>query len=201
MSFPYRWLVLAPLLLLSFPIASAQPDTSSRFNRLLTRLTKDDRPPERPRFLAYPTFGYSPETSFEFGVASSLLFHAKNDYQHNRLSEVTAFGFYTLRSQYGLWLENAVYTDRDGWLLLGKVRFQRFPLLYFGIGADAPEEEPAVVDGNYTLVRQRVLRQVSGNFFAGLQVDVQHLSRVDFGGDHSTHPLPEGAAGSTSRAT
>ncbi|MCY7329250.1 MAG: outer membrane protein assembly factor, partial [Saprospiraceae bacterium] len=197
MSSYYRWLVIAPILMLSFSILSAQSDTSSWFNRILTRLTKDDRPPERPRFLAYPTFGYSPETSFEFGVASSLLFHARNDYQHNRLSEVTAFGFFTLRSQFGLWLDNAVYTDRDGWLLLGKARFQHFPLLYFGIGADAPEADPVVVDGNYSLVRQRVLRRVSNNFFAGLQLDVQHLARVDFGGDQPTRALPVGADGST----
>ncbi len=197
MTFNQRILAnTAILLLLATPLL-AQSDSSSLFIRLLNRFTKDHHPPERPRFLAYPTLGYSPETSFELGIASSLLFHAKNDYQQNRLSEVTAFGFITLRSQYGLWLENAIYTHRDRWLLLGKMRFQRFPLFYYGIGPEAPELNPVVVDGNYTLIRQRVLRQVKGYWFAGLQGDVQHLGRVDFGGNQPSRPRPEGADGST----
>jgi len=197
MTFNQHILTSTFILILSALPLAAQSDSSSLFNRLLTRFTKDDRPPERPRFLAYPTFGYSPETSFEFGIASSLLFHAKNDYKQNRLSEVTAFGFITVRSQYGLWLENAIYTHRDRWLLLGKMRFQRFPLFYYGIGPDAPEADPVVVDGNYVLLRQRVLRQVKGNWFAGLQADMQRLSRVDFGGEQPSRPLPEGSGGST----
>ncbi len=193
----YRSLVFSLYFLLSALTLTAQSDSSSWFNRLLTRFTHDDRPPEHPRFLAYPTLGYSPETSLEVGVAASLLFHAKNDYQQNRLSEVTALGFVTLRSQYGLWVDNAVYTDQDEWLLLGKMRFQRFPLLYYGIGPKAPEEEPTVVDGNSTLVRERALRRIRKNWFAGLQADVQHLARVDFGGEQPSRPLPEGADGST----
>ena len=200
MMFPYRLLVVAPLALLSSLSLVAQSDTTSWFNRTLNRFTHDDLPPERPRFLAYPTLGFSPETSLEVGVAGSLLFHAKNDYLKNRLSEITAFGFVTLRSQYGFLLDNAVYTDQDHWLLLGKLRYQRFPLLYYGIGPDAPEEDPVVVDGTYILLRQRALRQIQGNWFAGLQTDMQLLRRVDFGGDQPTRPLPEGSVGSTSIA-
>lgn len=197
---PHRFFVFTLLALLSCSPLTAQKDSSSWFNRTLNRFTHDDLPPDRPRFLAYPTLGFSPETSLEVGVAGSLLFHAKNDYLKNRLSEITAFGFFTLRSQYGLLLDNAVYTDQDHWLLLGKLRFQHFPLLYYGIGPDAPEEDPVVVDGNYILLRQRVLRQIRGNWFAGLQADVQYLGRADFGGDQPSHPLPEGAEGSSSVA-
>ncbi|MDX1911700.1 MAG: BamA/TamA family outer membrane protein [Saprospiraceae bacterium] len=183
--------------LLSFAaLLPAQSDSSSWFLRILNRLTQEDRPPERPRFIVYPTFGYAPETSLEIGLAASLLFHARNDYKGNRLSEMTAFGFGTLRNQYGLWLDNAVYTHRDRWLFLGKARFQRFPLLYFGLGPSSPENDPVVVNGNYNLVRQRVLRQINGNLFAGLQADFQQLYRVDFGGETPSRPLPEGADGS-----
>jgi hypothetical protein len=184
------------LLWVFLPLVSAQSESDSWFHRVLNRLTQEDRPPERPRFVVYPTFGYAPETSLEIGLAASLLFHAKNDYKNNRLSEITAFGFGTLRAQYGLWTDNAVYTDQDRWLLLGKARFQRFPLLYFGIGPESPEENPVVVNGNYILVRQRGLRQIQGNWFAGLQADLQRLNRVDFGGDAPSRPLPRGAEGS-----
>jgi hypothetical protein len=197
MTFNQRIIASVSVLLLFALSLTAQSESSSLFDRVLNRLTHDDRPPERPRFLAYPTLAFSPETSWEIGVAASLLFHAKNDYKNNRLSEITAFGFVTLRSQYGLWLDNAVYTHQARWLLLGKMRFQRFPLFYWGIGPDTPEADPVEVDGNYHLVRQRVLRQVKGNWFAGIQGDLQHLGRVDFGGEQPSRPLPEGSGGST----
>lgn len=188
----------------SFCLASgalcAHSDSSGWFDRVLTRLTQEHRPPYQPRLLAYPTVAYSPETSWELGAASSLLFHAKNDYQKNRLSEVTAFAFVTLRSQYGLWLDNAIYTDEDRWLLLGKVRFQRFPLLYYGIGPEAPKEDPVVVNGVYHLIRQRVMHRVKRNWFAGMELDYQHLGQVDFGGEQPSRPLPRGADGSTNFA-
>ncbi len=192
-------LLLFFLLLTALP-AVAQSDSSVWFNRLLNRFTHDNLPPDRPRLLIYPTVGFSPETSLEIGAAASILFHAKNDYANNRLSEVTAFGFFTLRSQYGLLIDNAIYSDQNRWLFLGKLRFQRFPLLYYGIGPKAPEADPVVVDGNYILLRERALRQVKGNFFAGLEVDMQYLWNVDFGGEQPARPLPLGANGSSSIA-
>ena len=70
-------------------------------------------PPDQPRFLLFPTLAYTPETSVEIGFSSLLLFHAKNNFEQNRLSEVQAFTFVTLRNQYGIWLDHAVYGDQD----------------------------------------------------------------------------------------
>ena len=180
-------------------VLRAQTDSVNRWNVILERFVQEDKPADKPRLLLYPTFAFAPETSLELGVASALLFHAKNDVAKNRLSEITAFAFFTFRSQYGLWIDNAVYTDRDRWLLLGKARFQRFPLLYYGIGPDAPKDNPDIVDGFGVLVRQRIFRQVKGNFFAGPQVDYQALAEVQFGeGGIAQRPLPTGAAGSRS---
>ncbi len=197
-----RWLCTLSVCFALSSTASARntTDTATWFNRLLTRFTHDDLPPDRPRFLLYPTLGYSPETSWEFGAAGSLLFHAKNDPVHNRLSEITVFAFGTLRSQYGLWFDNAVYSDCDRWIVLGRLRFQRFPLLYYGIGPNAPPQHPTVVNGTYFLLRQRVLRRVRPNWFIGPEVDIQSLSRVTFGDEATPRPLPEGARGSTNMA-
>jgi Omp85 superfamily domain len=195
----YRLLIV--LACLSPVVLTAQSDSLSRWERLLNHLVQEHRPPDKPRLVVYPTFAYAPETHLEIGAAAALLFHAKNDVARNRLCEVTAFAFFTLRSQYGLWLDNAVYTDRDKWLLLGRVRFQRFPLLYYGIGPETGPENPDVVDGFGTQVRQRMFRNVKGNYFAGLQFDYQALRRVEFGeGGISSRPLPLGSGGSSNFA-
>ncbi len=176
---------------------NAQSDTTRRWERILARFLREDQPVDRPRLLLYPTLAYTPETSLEIGVATALLFHAKNDAVNNRLSELTAFGFVTLRAQYGLWVDNAVYTDRDKWLILGRVRLHRFPLLYYGIGAGTAPDNPDVVDGYGVIVRERMFRRMRKNVFGGIQLDYQSLSRVEFGeGGISARPLPLGARGS-----
>ncbi|MBC8035218.1 MAG: BamA/TamA family outer membrane protein, partial [Chitinophagaceae bacterium] len=145
----------------------------------------------------YPTLGYSPETSFEIGLSALLLYRAKND-TLNRLSEVNAFSFITLESQYGIWVDNALYGDKDKWFVLGRSRWQKFPLLYYGTGPDTKGDDPAIVEGNYLLLRQRVMRKIIPNLFLGPEVDFQKLYGSSFEQpDNLTYPLPTGSEGSS----
>jgi hypothetical protein len=182
-------------------VLMAQSDSLSRWERLLNHLVQEHRAPDKPRLVVYPTFAYAPETHLEIGAAAALLFHAKNDIVRNRLCEITAFAFVTLRAQYGLWMDNAVYTDQDQWLLLGRARFQRFPLLYYGIGPKVGSAQPDVVDGLGVQLRQRVFRKIRRNLFTGFQFDYQSLKNIEFGEKGmSTRPLPPGAGGSANFA-
>lgn len=147
-------------------------------------------------FRTYPSLAFAPETSFEFGASSLLLFKAKND-TNNRLSELQAFSFITLKGQYGLWIDNALYGDKDNWFLLGRTRFQRFPLLYFGEGAEADGTEESIVNANYFLLRQRVLKKIVPDFFAGAELDVQSLFNTTYTTVHGNLPQPRGIQGST----
>jgi outer membrane protein assembly factor BamA len=124
------------------------------------------------------------------------VYYARQD-QENRLSELNAFTFLTLESQYGLWLDHAMYTHRNDYFLLGKMRFQKFPLLYYGIGTNTPEEAIAQVDGVSITIRERLLRKVKGSLYAGLELDYNQLSGVSFR-QKTTEPLipPPGSAGS-----
>jgi hypothetical protein len=178
--------------------ATAQTERKSLPYRVLHFLFNDTTSAAERSFRAYPTLGYAPETGIELGVSSLWLFRAKGD-TLNRLSEVQAFTFFTFKAQYGLWIDNAIYGDRDKWFFLGRTRIQRFPLLYYGIGHNTPGENPAVVDANYILLRQRVLRKISRNLFLGPEVDYQHLFSATFNqpeeGEH--HALPAGSGGTT----
>ncbi|WP_420150626.1 BamA/TamA family outer membrane protein [Spirosoma sp.] len=166
--------------------------------RVIDHFLNDTTSPAKPRLLVYPIAAYAPETSVELGVSSLYLYHAKNDTSLNRLSELQAFGFVTLRGQYGLNLENAIYGDKDRWFFLGKVRIQRFPLLYYGIGPASHGKHPATVDAFSILFRQRAMRRLQPNLFGGLEIDYQHLSRVDFKQpENLTHDLPLGSQGTS----
>jgi hypothetical protein len=164
--------------------------------RFVSKTISDTTAPGKPSFRIYPTLAYSPETSFEFGFSSLLLFQAKND-TLNRLSEINAFTFITLEGQYGIWLDNAIYGDKDNWFFLGKTKFQRFPLLYYGIGPETPDNEPALIDANYLLLRQRILRKVVRNTFIGPEFDYQQLYNTEFKQPegHDAYELPVGSNG------
>lgn len=184
------------------PKLEAQSDSTSRWQRLFERLIQENRPPNRPRLMVFPTFAFTPETNLEIGAVAALLYHAKNDIEHNRLSEANAFAFITLRNQYGIWLEHVIYSDKDSWLLMGRERFQRFPLLYYGVGPKTAPNHPDVVDGLGMLIRERAFKRIRGSFFAGPQMDFQSLRGVEFGEPDvlPQRPRPIGAEGSANIA-
>ncbi len=147
--------------------------------RALRTLITDTTEEGKRSFRAYPTIGFSPETSFEFGFSGLLLYNAKGDTQ-NRISEVNAFTFLTLEGQYGFWLDHALYGDKDRWFFLGRLRAQRFPLLYWGIGPETPDRDRAIIDASYLLLRERVLHKVIPNLFIGPEADFQWLINPEF---------------------
>ena len=162
------------------------------------RILADTASKEKPRFIAYPTIAYTPETSWEFGISALLLYHAKRD-TTNRLSEISAFTFITLENQFGLWLDNALYSHKNRWFLLGRVRWQQFPLYFYGIGPETVADNKVLINGNSLMARQRLLRQVKGKFYIGLETDLQRLGNVSASPEPTEVGLdrPTGIAGST----
>ena len=149
-----------------------------------------------PKFLIYPTIAYTPETKWEIGIFNLFLFHAKRNHQ-NRLNEINTFTFVTTQKQYGFWLDHAIYTDKDNWFFLGKGRFQYFPLKYYGIGPNSPKKYTVVSNGSLQ-VRERILRKIKDNFYAGVEFDHQRIFNVSFNLDNSktNFDFPVGASGS-----
>ena len=147
--------------------------------RYFNKIINDTTDIREPQFLAYPTMVYAPETSWEVGLSSLFVYYAKKD-TTNRLSEINGFTFYTLRGQYGASFDHALYTHQNRWSFIGKVKYQNFPLLYFGIGPKTPPEFEARVDARLLNIKERALKAVSKNIFAGLEIDYQRLSKVEF---------------------
>jgi Omp85 superfamily domain len=184
-------------LLLSPQTVWAQDKRPNILVRYINRLINDTTESSRPQFIAYPTLAYAPETSWEFGFSGLYVYYANRD-TTNRLSEISGFTFFTLQKQYGLWLDNSLYSHNNNWFVLGKTRFQSYPLLYHGIGPEAPEEHIAQVNAITIQMRQRVLRKIYPNLYLGGEFDFQRLSSVDFV-SAVTHPIikPLGHEGST----
>ena len=167
------------ILACSLASAKAQEEKGGLLRRYLNHILAEGADPAAPKWIHYPVVAYSPETSWEIGVSSLLVYSANRDLS-NRLSELKAFTFYTLENQYGLWLDHTVYTDQNEWFIYGRARYQSFPLYYYGIGRDAPSEVQSVIDGEYILLRERLLRQTWPSLYVGLELDYQALNRIDY---------------------
>jgi len=162
----------------------------------IMNMIHDTMSSKKPRFLIYPTIGYSPETKWEFGLSTITVFHYNND-TTLRLSEISAFGFYTQERQLGLWVDHAIYGKNNNILALGKMRFQNYPLSYYGIGTDIAKKPLALVDATYYNVRERFIYRLKNNLFAGLEFDYQQLLNPECKWKSSIQtPLPLGATGS-----
>jgi hypothetical protein len=193
-----RKFVFACIAIAALSIAlNAQPQRPGFFTRYMNALINDTSDIRKPQFLIYPTVAYSPETSWEFGLSSVFVFYTNRD-TTNRLSEINAFTFITLEQQYGLWFDHALYSQGNQWFGLGRLRFQSFPLLYFGIGMDSPEEHVAQVNANLIQIRERGLRKIFPGFYTGLEVDYQRLSAVEFiPNTDEFNDYPRGSRGSS----
>lgn len=193
-SIKLRYLFVS-LLLLTSHLAYSQDFVKRYINNIIN----DTSDISKPQFLVYPTVAYAPETSWEFGLSSLMVYYANQD-TSNRLSEINGFTFFTLENQYGIWFDHAIYSDKDKWFFLGRIRFQSFPLFYHGIGNETPEDYIARVDANQIFIKERVLRKIKKDLFLGLEVDYQRLSAVNFIPSEDTdgpQELPVGSQGSS----
>lgn len=151
----------------------------------------------KPRFLAYPTLAYAPETKLELGLSSLYVFHSGRD-TSARLSEINSFAFVTQEKQKGLWLDHALYGAGNAWLGMGKIRIMDYPLHYYGLGSEPPKEPVAIVSGQSISIRERWMKQIRKDHYFGLEFDYQSMSNVAF--DLQSHVIdfmpPLGASGS-----
>jgi len=153
--------------------------SQSKAKQLWNSFFNDTTSIAESKWIAYPTLAYTPETRWEFGVASALVFYAKKD-TTNRLSEAAGFSFITVEGQYGLHFDHALYSHRNKWFALGKLKFQSYPLLYYGIGPDILGDELAIANANFILIRERFLRNIKGHWYTGIEVNYERMTKVSF---------------------
>lgn len=192
----YRFVLIVLLSLFSFQSKAQKKEFFPV--RYVKRLLFDTMAKSQPQLIAYPIVAYSPETNLELGISSLYVRYAKGD-TNNRLSEINGLVFYTLQNQFGGIVEHAIYSDKNKWFFLGKLKFQSFPLTFYGIGAEAPNVKLSKVEAFQFQLKERILHQLSGNFYGGLEFDLQHLGKVRFNDYDTTnyYEKPIGHQGST----
>lgn len=102
------------------------------------------RDPYKPRFIAVPVIGYTPDTNVGFAGIGMVQFRPRSNEPTSRTSSVAVAASYTLRQQWLLGADPEVYLNNERIFIEGRLLVQDWHSDYFGIGPDAPlsaEEE------------------------------------------------------------
>ena len=196
-----KYTIYISIFFIFFTLVSAEEkekkDVRGLVKKYLDSIILDTLSTNEPQLILYPTIAYTPETSWEFGISSLLVFYANKD-TSNRLSELNGFTFYTLENQFGVWLDHAFYLQDDSWISLGRLRLQSFPLLYYGIGSQSSSEYIGLIDGFQINFNENILKNLYKDVFIGLEFNFQSISRVEFiPNDNNEKPNIIGIDGST----
>ena len=82
--------------------------------------------------IGVPTIGYSPETSWQFGLAASWFFQCDS---LARTSELSVQARYTLENQVAAHAQTTLYFDPEKrWMMQAALGYTYYPNIFFGIG-------------------------------------------------------------------
>ncbi len=162
------------------------------------------RDPYKPRFIAVPVIGYTPDTTIGFAGLGMVQFRPQSNGPTARTSSVAFAASYTLRQQWLFGADPEVHLNNERISIAGRVLVQDWHSDYFGIGPDAPldaEEEYVprqfVLRGtfNHIVGDPRVYAGVGYHFEYDLMREIRRGGLLDterptgVGGGVSTGPL------------
>ncbi|MFT6399449.1 MAG: hypothetical protein ACJAYU_004214 [Bradymonadia bacterium] len=162
------------------------------------------RDPRKPRFIAVPVIGYTPDTNVGFAGIGMVQFRPRSCQPTNRTSTVAFAASYTLRQQWLLGADPKVYLNDGRIFIDGRALVQDWHSDYFGVGPDAPlsaEEEyvprQVILRGvfNHVVGDPRVYAGIGYHLEYDLMREIQSGGLLDTGrptgvdGGISTGPL------------
>ena len=137
------------------------------------------RKPSQPplRWVVAPFAGYSPETSWLFGVGGKLLFPPTAD--STRTSFIAVSVRYTLNNQIITTPEYTVFSRRERFIHRGELAFRKFPQFYYGIGNASPKVNEELFSYTELGIEHLTYRRVYQQLYAGLGFRATDTYNID----------------------
>jgi hypothetical protein len=120
-----------------------------------------------------PAFGYSLSTKLAVVFAGNAAFHMGKD-KITRLSVIDGSISYTQKNQIILPILSNLWTKRNKFNLLGELRYYSYPGYTYGLGGRTTEADADLLNYNYLLLHEAVLRHVGKYFYAGIAYNLNY---------------------------
>lgn len=190
----YKHLHITALLILLAAGAQAQQD-SVPHTAASPEGIYDSVAVRRRSFFPIPVLGYSQEKGLEIGAAMLYSFYTdnKNPDPATRNSSINLIPAITTEHQFKIDLKTNIWTRSNTWHFKTNLRYQNYPLYFFGIGDTTHHDTRSLVDNIRYRVQLEGERRISGHFYAGASIQYQHdtYSSGDDKGVYTTMPLTD----------
>ena len=118
-----------------------------------------------------PIISYSPETSLRFGLVGIYLFRTNNKNLDTQLSSLRTPITYTLNRQIKLSLDYDIFLNDNKHIFTGEFEWLRFPLSFWGIGSDTPDDAEELFTTETGNVQVSYFCLVKNNLYVGAQLN------------------------------
>jgi uncharacterized protein (DUF2141 family) len=115
-----------------------------------------------------PVVSYAPETSVLLGVNLIRFFKFDKKDTVCRTSYIDLFGAATFKGQILLDFNHQFFSDREKYMIIGSLGFQRYPQYYYGVGNILPQSNQETVNYSQVKIEELLLRNIYKKLFAGL---------------------------------
>jgi outer membrane protein assembly factor BamA len=138
---------------------------SSVFNKHKATENKATVIGTKPVFSVLPAIGYTLQTKLAVTLSGNIAFRIAPG---SRISTISSNSAYTQRKQVIVPVQSNIWTADDKYNFIGDFKFYEYPQSTFGLGSNSSVKNDNPMD--YTLFRfyETVLKQVAGNFYAGI---------------------------------
>lgn len=121
-----------------------------------------------------PIISYSPETSLRFGLVGIYLFRANNKNLNTQLSSLRTPITFTINQQIRLALSYDIFLNDNKHIFTGEFQWFRFPLSYWGIGSNTPNDGEELFTTETGTVNITYYCLLKNNLYAGAILNWSH---------------------------
>ncbi len=139
------------------------------FLSIQSSLAQTDSLSKKPTFAVLPVLYFTPETNWAFGAGAISNFKVGEPYSKTYESQL-ALGFaYTLFDQVLSYSSWRIFTNENKNRFSGEIGWYDYVYFFYGLGNGVRESDQESFEATLPRLRFDYLRQVSGNFYAGLR--------------------------------
>lgn len=143
---------------------------------------------KRISFSGFPVVLYTPETSVILGGGGVITLRNEKGNYSARPNSINLHAIYTLKNQFGFSISPEFYFDDYNWKTEGRIAYQKFPDLFYGVGNVNSEEDAESYSKEEYLFSFAVMRRIYENLRFGFLYKVKRTNAPEIleGGELAT---------------
>ncbi|PWS30949.1 BamA/TamA family outer membrane protein [Pedobacter paludis] len=159
--------------------------------KLIKRMLSNEKDTTRKAsFLPIPSFGYSQETGFEFGVGAIYSYYTDRKDTLTRSSNFSLNATYSTKKTYNVTLKGDAWSPGNKYHFIGDVRFKKMPFNFYGMGNNTQKTDEDKLVMNQVKALFDAEKSFISHAYTGVSLGFENYKFTDqaLGGIFSNNP-------------